>query len=213
MRQFCILLISFFISFSIRAQEASDLFVSSDTKISWLGVDYSHVKLIGSFAQFFNSGDKSVNQLKDEYFLGWNNLVLNEPNKYDIKGMLRKSNLYIDVDMIMKINSDANLEDIESYNVPNYSTTFIDSIVSQYPVQGKSGIGILFIAEALNKPGEEAFYHFVAMNMETNQVLIQERLRGEPRGFGLRNYWAGSLYDVIKQIEKQKYRLWKNTYK
>ncbi|MFT4679987.1 MAG: hypothetical protein ACI9HG_002106, partial [Flavobacteriales bacterium] len=31
----------------------------------------------------------------------------------------------------------------------------------------------------------------------------------KPMGFGLRNYWAGSIYSVIKQIKSSEYMSWK----
>lgn len=192
------------------SQNREDLFSSNDVKISWLGIDFSHVQLIGDFSQFFSAGEKSTVQIRDEFFPKWNDLILSEPEKYDIKGMLRKGNINYDINMIMEINSKSALEDMESYNTPNYTIDSIKSIVATYDIKNKNGIGILFIAESLNKNSEEAYFHFVALNMVTKELLIHERLRGEPRGFGLRNYWAGAIYGIIKDIKKVHYKNWKN---
>jgi hypothetical protein len=215
MNQFCKILTATFLlcsfsAFCVHAQTAKDLFEHSKVEVSWLGIDFSHVKLIGEFAQFYSAGDKSVVQIKDIYFPGWNQLVLHESSKYDIRGMLRKDTIKYDIDMVMAINSRAPLEDLESYNNPNYTEKDILNFVSEYSFDQVHGIGVMLIAECLNKNYEEAYFHFVALNLPSKQLLIHERIRGEPGGFGLRNYWAGAIHDVMKSIKNKYYRIWKH---
>ena len=217
MRNIIILILSIYGSHGI-SQEAKDLFRASDVQFYWLGVDFSHVKLIGDFAEFISAGDKNAVEIRNRYFPKWNNLILAEPSKYDIKGMLRKGELVYEIGMISNLNANAPIEDMEAYNNPKYSRDDIAKWVESYPTEEVSvstnkAIGIVFIAEALNKSSVEAYYHFVAMNLNTKEILIHDRLRGEPAGFGLRNYWAGSIYKVIKIIEKTKYKSWKAKYK
>jgi len=195
------------------SQSVEDIFQQSDVKVSWLGVDFSHVKLIGNFAEFFEAGEKSSWQIRDIYFPSWNGIILSEPDKYDIRGMLRKPNIWYDIDMIGEINAQANVDDMESYNNYKFTDDDIQSFVSQYNLKDKEGIGVLFIAECLNKNALEAYYHFVAISMPTGDILFHERLRGEPNGFGLRNYWANSIYHVIKNIRDYYYFNWKERLK
>jgi hypothetical protein len=194
------------------AQKAEDLFVSNDTKISWLGIDFSHVKLIGQFAQFGGAGEKNASQIKSTYFPGWNYLIPNEREKYDIAGMLRKDHVYYDIDMIMDVNAKTAVEELESYNAPQYTREDIEKFVGGYDTGRKEGIGVLFVAESLNKATVEAWFHFVAINMKTREVLVHDRLRGEPSGLGIRNYWAGAIHDVITQISRNRYRNWRSQY-
>lgn len=194
------------------AQKVEDLFVSGNTKVSWLGIDFSHVKLIGQFAQFGSAGEKNATQIKSVYFPGWNNLIPDEREKYDVAGMLRKDKVFYDLDMITAINANAPTEELETHNAPQYSREDIEKFVSSYNTAGKEGIGVLFVAEALNKASTEAWFHFVAINMTTKEILIHDRLRGEPSGIGIRNYWAGAIHDVITQISKNRYRDWKSQF-
>ena len=194
------------------SQTTKDLFLSSGVKVSWLGIDFSHVKLIGDFSDFGEAGSKNTAQIRDKYFTGWNNLVLAEPQKYDIKGMLREGEINNDIEMVMDLNTKTDLKDMESYNAPKYSKDNIKEFVHEYDLKNKVGIGVLFIAECLNKNAEEAVFHFVAINMHTGEILLQERLSGKPKGFGLRNYWAGALYSIIKDIKTKEYIKWKNEY-
>lgn len=207
-----LLFLAFLSAFPAFAQNASDLFKPTETKYYWLGIDYSHVKLIGDFSQFANAGEKSSAEIKHKYFPAWNNLVLDERDKYDVRGMLRKDYITYDTDMMMDVNASAPVEELEAQNPVVYTRDDIQKFVKQYKPKSNDGIGIAFIAESLNKASTEAYYHFVAINLSNNTILIHDRLRGEPAGIGLRNYWAGSVYDVIKDIRNNRYKQWKSKY-
>ena len=199
--------------FTASSQKVDDLFQLSDVKISWLGIDFSHVKLIGDFAQFFKAGEKSPLEIRNNYFPAWNEIILKEQDKYDLTGMLRKDSIYFDLEMIMKKNGETPLEILEAYDSPNYTMDDIKSFVNEYKLVNTEGIGIIFIAESMDKYKEEAYFHFVAIDLKTKTILLHERLRGEPSGFGLRNYWAGAIHEVICDIEKKYYRKWKRQYR
>ena len=91
----------------------NDLF-RADVQVTWLGIDFSHVKLIGNFSEFFDAGEKSTWQIRDVYFPRWNAIVLEEPAKYDIRGMLRKADIGYEMDMIAGINAQTPLEAMEA---------------------------------------------------------------------------------------------------
>ncbi len=198
--------------FSVQGQNISDLFSKSDTKIYWLGIDYSHVKLIGDFTQFAEAGSVGAITIRNKYFSGWNDLILNETKKYDVVGMFRKPNIYFNTNGISTINSNASTENMEADAEPNYTNNDIQGFIRNYDFVVKEGIGLLFVAESLNKPTESGKYHFVAINLINNEVLLHDVFVGKAGGFGLRNYWARSYYEVINQIRDQKYRVWKKMY-
>jgi len=193
-------------------QTASDLFTKSETKITWLGIDFSHVKLIGSFAQFAEAGQTGPNIIKDKYFDEWNDLILNEYSKYNIGEMLRKEDIALKTSAISKINATTSTEEMESEEEPEYTKEDIEGFIKGYDLGKKEGIGLLLVAESLNKIREEGRYHFVAINLENNEVLLYDFFVTKPGGFGLRNYWAKTYYDVIVSIRDVKYKSWKKTY-
>ncbi|MBN2272700.1 MAG: hypothetical protein JXR41_08230 [Bacteroidales bacterium] len=194
--------------FSARPQTPEDIF-RHEVPVTWLGIDFSHVTLIGNFAEFGEIGAKGPVQIITDYFPKWNHIVLNEREKYDIRGMLRRRDIEYDIDMVMELNYRTNPDSLESYNARRFTPEEIQSFVNEYYIKGREGIGVVFIAESLNKCYEEAFYHFVAINMKTGEVILHERLRGEPSGFGLRNYWANSIYRVIRNIKYYYFAVWK----
>ena len=190
------------------AQNAQDLF-NPEVPVTWLGIDYSHCKLIGNFAEFADAGRKSTWQIRDSYFPKWNAIIMNEPEKYDVRGMLRRGDMTFDLDMVTSLNAQTPLAEMEVFTPVIYSAEDIQSFVNQYEFKDKNGIGIVFICESLNKTLPEAWYHFVAVDMGSGKVLLHERLRGQPSGIGLRNYWANSIHYVIRNIQEYYYWEWK----
>jgi hypothetical protein len=194
------------------SQSASDVFSKSDQQFYWLGIDFSHVKLIGAFNQFSDAGTISASEIKDKFFPAWNDLVLNERTKYDFAGMFRKSNMLVDTYAVERANDEANVDDMESQNQYTHTDAEIQSFVSKYDIKSMKGIGILFFADFLDKSTDVAQYHVLAIDLQTKKVLLNETLRGKPGGFGLRNYWARSFYEVMNQVREDKYPLWKKKY-
>lgn len=200
------------LSFSIMgmAQTKADFFNSGDTEITWLGIDFSHVKLIGEFNQFMDAGNKDESEIRDKYFPGWNKLILAESDKYNIAEMLDREEVTDDIGMIMQLNDSTPAKGLKAYKTPDYSLNDMKKFISVYDLSGKEGIGVLFVAESLSNYDNQAFFHFLAINMRTKEILVHDRLSGKPRGFGLRNYWAGAIYDIIKEIEQDRYDEWKS---
>jgi hypothetical protein len=140
--------------------------------------------------------------VKNQYFTAWNKLMLDEADKYNVKKMFNLKAIQNDISVISKVNSQAITSEMKAETAPNYSFGNITSFAGSYPSFGIKGIGIVFIAEFLSKKEKEGFFHVVAINLATNEVLFSERFRGEPGGAGFRNYWAGSVLEVILQFEK-----------
>jgi hypothetical protein len=199
-------------SVMVFSQTAADVFKPGSYTFYWLGLDFSHLKLIGDFTQFGEAGSIDPYQIKTQYFPGWNNLMLNEPEKYDFKGMFQFNELVNDIEMITKINAETDVNTMEGSSAPNYSLENIQSFVSSYNTAGKSGIGIVFIAEVFDKNTPEAWFHVVAINASSKEVLVWERIKAKPGGFGLRNYWAAAVYNIIKEGKKSYYKSWKAKY-
>lgn len=162
---------------SSNGQTASDLFYSKEVKVSWLGIDFSHTKLIGSFEQIQGVLNQSPQEIKNDYFPRWNRLIINEAQKYDVNAMLRKENVRYDIEMIMGLNALTPIGNMQVDNPPDYTRADIEKFVSEYKLEGKSGIGVVFVNECLNKAWEEAIFHVVVLNLSTKEILIYERIK------------------------------------
>jgi hypothetical protein len=197
---------------SVKAQSITDLFSASSTQIYWLGIDFSHVKLIGDFSQFGEAGSIGVVGIKNDYFPSWNALILNEREKYDVAGMFRTPEIIFNTDGIKKINAEASTQDMEDDTAPNYSIEAIQDFIQNYSFGVRDGIGLLLLAESLNKTNAIGTYHFLAIDLKTNKIMLHEEFSGKASGFGLRNFWARSYYEVIIEIRDSKFKSWKKQY-
>ena len=197
-----------FTSLSFHAQSISDLF-NKDIQITWLGIDYSQTKIIGEWTHFGGAGNQGVGDIRDKYFPSWNNLIISESDKYNLKGMILQDDIYIDIEMIMDRNAEVSMRQLAAYNPPNYSAEDIQNFVNSYELEDKTGIGMVFISEYMSKYTDDAVFHFVILDLETKQILIQQACKVKPFGFGIRNYWAGAILDVIEKIRDVHYPRWR----
>lgn len=206
------LLILLLLSFCqlVSAQTAADFFQPS--RIRYMGIDYSHVKLIGDFSEFVGAGEVTEQTMRKVYFPGWNTLFQEEPEKYNVKSMIKKGDIVYDFDMVSDLNSKSSAEPMEATQTPVYTKADIQKFIRNYNTREREGIAVIFVAESMNKTKAEAYFHFVAFRLSDNEILIHERLRGEPVGAGLRNYWAGAIYHIMQDIQKNYYNKWKNAY-
>lgn len=192
------------------AQTKADLFENSSTPIFWLGIDYSHIKLIGPFSQFVEAGEVGPSLIKNKYFDSWNDIIMFEYKKYNIGEAFRNDNIQIKTSAISKINATTAVNSLESEEEPNYTRANIEKFIKNYDLGKKEGIGLLLVAESYNKIKESARYHFVAINLENNKVILYDYFITKPGGLGLRNYWARSIYNVINEIRNRRYREWQS---
>jgi len=83
--------------------------------------------------------------------------------------------------------------------------------VKSYDLSGKKGIGLVFVMEGMSKTNKEATMYVTLVDMASKKVLLSEQMTGKAQGFGLRNYWAYTVYKVLNAIDKGKYSDWKKT--
>jgi hypothetical protein len=201
-----------FLTNALNAQSVEDLFQNSPTKITWLGIDYSHVKLIGSFSNFNENTKITPDIIKNDYFVRWNELILKESNKYTIDKMFRKKDINYNIEGVTAINAQTDLTSIVQTTSPNYTEIQLQQFVKNYYFNQSEGIGLLFVAESMNKIREEAIYHVLAINLTNNEILLCDKFTTKPGGIGLRNYWASSYLKVIETIRDHKYPAYKKRY-
>jgi hypothetical protein len=194
------------VSLSVQSLSAQSSFseIKKNHSWVWLGLDFSNTKLLGR--EGFNDPKKII----DYYFIAWNQLIFDEGKKYDVKKAFKLKQLYTDDSYFDAINSTVKLNELFVDRSYSLSESDINNIVEEYNFSNiKQTIALVFIVERLDKPKEQAVFWVTLINSRTKEIILTERMIGKPGGFGFRNYWAGSIYDIIKQINKKKYKQWK----
>lgn len=185
------------ISFSGFTQSSDDSFNSND--ITWFGIDYTQCYFLNPID--FPSRDDLKSKLR-----AWNHLILNEKEKYMEKTLPGK-NVKYEIDAVNEKN---NAIEIKSHitedgsKIKHLDPGQIQEIINDYPIEeGLSGTGLMLIAESYDKPAEHGNYYVTFFDIETKKIFVSERYSGKAKGFGLRNYWAGSYYKVLQAVGKK----------
>ncbi len=204
-----LLAIFFLATVALHAQSAKEFFSSSTPQVLYLGIDFTKTKVI-------DDANLNVSDLRDRQYTGINELVLQEPKKYDLKSAFHKDNIDHDLGAVNKRNEKANTEDIKSTNSSDFhrlKEEDIKSLVSGFDFGGKKGYGLLFVMEAMSKSDKSVAMWATIIDMGSKKVLATERVEGKlGMGFGVRNYYATGIRSAIDHIEKKEYKEWKTKY-
>ena len=194
-----------FNAFSGLAQTKADIFNGS-ADITWLGIDFTQAKFIGSATQFKDAGEISSSEFRDKFIPGWNQLFINEQKKYDVAKAVKRAEVKYAMDVTEKANNSIKgnffTDDVNEYK--KLDEAKIANLVKNYDFQGKSGIGLIFFIDGMSKKKEEASGWITFVDMNSKKVLLTEYKTGSAGGFGFRNYWAKSFYNMLKATEKMR---------
>ena len=80
----------------------------------------------------------------------------------------------------------------------NVSEEEIQKLITSYELPQGEGTGVVFIALTLNKGIGKGSYQVVFFDIANRNIILSRMVTAKAGGFGLRNYWAGSVYNVLK---------------
>lgn len=200
MRLTQLIFLAIFSLFSITAESQTAPSIKGK-KMVWYGLDFSQAKMIGS------EGFESVTAelIKDKFFNSWNKLIVREADKYDLQGAFKKESVMKDLSIIEARNEAVLTENLitddESHSL---SEDDISQILSEYPKgEFTEGLGCVFIVESFNKLTDKGSIWVTLFDISTGKVVKTKRMQGKSGGFGVRNYWARSIYNVINILKKE----------
>ncbi len=191
---------------NLMAQNTTDDVFNPSKPITWLGVDFSEVRFIGPASGWGEVSTKSSTEMRDNYFPAWNNLIINEFEKFKIEDAVSRLELDKNIDAVSKANEKTNKKELFSESISDYQLLdeeSVKSMLKKYDFKGKEGLGFLLVAEGMSKGKEEASYWATFVDMKTKRVVYTKRVTGKASGFGFRNYWAGSMKSVFKTMKKE----------
>ncbi len=191
------------------AQALKNVFTDSESPILYLGIDFSESRLI-------DVGDAAA--IRDKFYGSINQVVVDEPKKFDLKSAFKKSSMERDFGAVSKHNATANLNTIistSSADFNRFKEADVNNIVKGLDLSGKTGVGLLFVMEAMKKEDKKAYASVwvTLVDMKTKKVLMTERVEARGGGgFGFRNYWASTIKGLIDTIDDKKYKEWQAKY-
>ena len=187
------------------AQTLKEFFNSSEVPLTYLGVDFTQAKV-------FNDSAANAMDIRDRQVAAINQVIINEPKKYDFQKAFSKSTVTNDISFVNAKNAKIDAEKIIEANSADemrFKKATIESIVKGYNFKGKKGIGLMFIMESMNKASAQGAMYVTLIDLASGKVLLTERMTAKAAGFGFRNYWAKTIAEVLKDIQKSEYKEWK----
>ncbi|MDR0892951.1 MAG: hypothetical protein LBN24_10100 [Mediterranea sp.] len=160
--------------------------------INFYGVDYSHAKVFGA---------RETAQDFIVAFAGINQFFITEASKYNVGKPLRKRVDNISLDAVNEANSHIDPSQLmigqTSYTL---SPDDVQKAVKALAIDPKPGTGFILIAQFLNKADNKGSYIAAFFDNETKEIVEQWTVYGKAGGFGLRNFWAGSVHSAIRKL-------------
>ena len=182
-----------FLASLVNAQDKTSL--KDIDKLTFFGVDFSMAKVYGA--------DETAEQFKDAFY-GINTLFQREPKKYDTAkafDAVVTTDLETSRNLIEQIKKADLFASDDSYELTDEE---IAEHIRQFNTGIANGYGAVFIAGLLNKGKTQATYNVVVFDIASKDIILNRQFTERARGFGLRNYWAYSVYKTLNKVKKIK---------
>jgi len=190
----------FLISGSIQAQSLSVQDVFTQKQLIWYGLDFSQAKFVGTFTNFNPKEGKGPMVLRDIYFEGWNNVIVDEKKKYDLKYFFGKDVVKYDLSKVSPINAAVDTAAMMATSVTPLSGKQIQQAVLHYRNADTSGLGLVFIIESFDKNQDLGTMHATFFDVATGVVLFTKKIKSGAEGMGVRNYWIKTVYTSMEAL-------------
>lgn len=182
--------------FAFKDSTENDILLASE--LVWCGFDFSHVKCIGS------EGFTNPQDVKDRFFDAWNDLVLNESDKYDIKKFYGKDAQINDLSVVSARNEIPEADELVIDEPYAFEEGQLERIIRQYNLsEAQEGLGLVYVVESLNKTEQHAVVNVVFFDIASKNIVWTKKYETKPGGFGLRNYWAAAFRKTMETSGKE----------
>jgi hypothetical protein len=181
-----------------------DVFASKD--MVFYGLDFTK-------ARFDENGGTtafvSPASMQDKYFPALNELMINERKKYDVAKSYKKENVEYYFDMSDEFNADFDVYDsfVDDDEMVKLTEEQITEIVAKYKDDSHSGLGLVYVVDLVNHQRNTITIQIAFFDISTGETLLVKKARGTMKGFSIRNYYAGGIYQIIKESAKT-YKKW-----
>jgi hypothetical protein len=168
--------------------------IAKADKIIWVGLDYSIVQMVG--ASEFDKPD-----VFPRMFSTWNDLFLDE-----VLGKLEEKldkTVRADISGVAALNKKVNDGQIVRHSGGKLRASLTDKQISaqlkRYSLSSKSGVGLVFIIESMQKP--TACIDVVYFDIATREPLDIQDDCYKAGGFGFRNFWFSPIKRAVKKMD------------
>lgn len=157
--------------------------------IVFFGIDYSLVRF-----SYVDDDPAYIVQTLPQI----NRLFITEARKYDVGRLMAKNVVKTDLEHVNSVTGKLSGKNIMVDADYAIREDDVRALISQYPGSAVDGVGLVFVAEQMNKRELTGSYYVTFFDLKTGEVLTTCRQTAKPKGFGFRNYWAATIYGLMK---------------
>ena len=102
-KKFCwMMAVIFFAALNIVSAQTKEDLLAGTADVTWLGLDFSQAKFIGTATQFKDAGEVTNADFRDKFIRGWNQLFIDEQKKYDVAKVVHRPEIKYAIDVTGK---------------------------------------------------------------------------------------------------------------
>ena len=198
----------------LKGSDAGYKMVFSADSLVFFGVDYSHVKLIGDHGNVSGSS-MPLDYIRDTYFNSINEVVMNEQKKFNFEKATGGKKISYDFTSVLAANKAAKTDDMKAITATKpLDLNVVAEMVKGYSSSAAKGsVGMVLIVDQMNKFEEAAYFYVTFFDTDSKKLLLTAYVKGKAGGFGYRNYWAGAIASVVKDMTKSDWEYWEKSAK
>lgn len=177
--------------------------------ILWTGIIFSKAHFTRGVLDFTQS-------VFQRYMHDWNMMIINDQKKYDIRMSFRKPVMQYDLSLATKLNKSMKFTQVVRNRIASKYVLDDEQVREyfsqlEYPKSLKFALSLM--VESFDDASKVAAIWVVLVKTETNEVVLCEKFLKVPHGFGIRNYWARTFYNVLFDIKSSSFLRWENMVK
>jgi hypothetical protein len=184
---FILMILLGFMNYSFSQEYQKDANIKN---VVWLGVDFTAAK----FTLVTEDPAVIVNQMLKAI----NVLIISEREKFNIRSFFKVDEVSNNIELVIEFNQQIDPSALVIYDDYKLDMDQVKDVIKKYDVEDKSGTGLIFVAENLNKVSQTGSYYVCFFDLSTKEIIDCKRMTGAVSGIGFRNYWACSIYNVMK---------------
>jgi len=190
---------------SAQTKTIQDIFNPAEP-ITWFGIDFSQAKIIG------DEGRLDTEDAVHDFMYSINTLMLSEQDKYDMAGALHRDAVRNAITITTNKNKTLNgmsLRILDKDVLEPLPKAALSDIIHSYDFGNYEGIGVMFMIDRFSKYSMKGTMWVTFFDIKTKTVLLADHFARGPVGFGVRNYWAYTIYGTIRAIKHEAYKHWR----
>ncbi|MGD0583284.1 MAG: hypothetical protein ABR974_10100 [Bacteroidales bacterium] len=164
--------------------------ISDIKSVEWLGVDFTAAKFV--------LVPENPVVIVNKYLRKINTLVITEQAKFDIRRFFGIPEVINNIDLANDFNAKIDPSKIVTTNGYSFEMDKVREVIQKYDVNDKSGTGMIFIAESLDKVKKTGSYYVCFFDLKTKEIIECKKKTAQVSGIGFRNYWASSIYVIME---------------